>query len=577
MSLKIGLICGVTLGLMSGCGSSGAASGSSPGAVENDAGAPATGVSSVDGGGADADLEVACAVTAAAEANVVVTLRGALRGKTNAGDASVSFLGIPYAEPPTGALRFRAPLSHACWSGVKDALAYGSECAQAALTGGATGDEDCLSLNVWVPSASLPATGKTSGALPVLFFIHGGAEIAGGSNQTLGTGNLYDGQALAEREHAVVVTTNYRLGSLGFLAHSALDAENPAGRRSGNYGILDLVSSLTWVKKNIASFGGDASHVMIFGESAGALNTCVLVASPLAAGLFSSALMESGGCAAPTTASRETAGNALSTKVGCANEPDVAACLRGKSAADLVNGSAGLTDLLASDLLHTWDMPYGPSVDGYVLTEEPMSAFKSGHYNHQPFAIGSNANEMELFITPGSVNTCSDYESMVKTRLGPLATQALTLYPCTSYLLPRMAIVALATDAAFTCGARRIARAVASSPSAPPVFRYYYTHVRDYGPMAALRAAHTAELPFVFQTWSSTEAYVATPAESALSDSMEGYWARLGATGDPNGGGALPWTAYQPANDNVIVFDDAISTTSAVNSAKCDFWDSVTM
>jgi para-nitrobenzyl esterase len=123
--------------------------------------------------------------------------------------------------------------------------------------------------------------------------------------------------------------------------------------------------------------------------------------------------------------------------------------------------------------------------------------------------------------------------------------------------------------------ARRIARTLASSPGALPVYRYYYTHVRDYGPMAALRASHTAELPFVFHTWEN-EGYVATPGESALSDSLEGYWARLGAAGDPNGAGALPWTAYQPANDNVIVFDDTISTTSAVNDAKCNFWDSAT-
>ena len=564
MFFKLGLVCVLALGIGSGCGSNDATPGNA--AEGNDAGLPANGASTVDGG-ATPQEEAKCLVDVAPEANVVVTLRGAVRGKVSAGGGSVSFKGIPYAEPPTGARRFRAPVSHACWSGVRDALAYGSECAQAGLTGGTTGDEDCLSLNVWVPSSS-------SGTLPVLYFIHGGAEIVGGSNQQLGTGNLYDGQALAERQHVIVVTTNYRLGALGFLAHPALDAENASGRRSGNYGLLDLLSSLRWVKKNIASFGGDPERVMIFGESAGALNTCVLVASPQAAGLFSSALMESGGCAAPSTVDREKSGNALSTSVGCADKPDVAACLRGKPAADLVSASAGLTDLLASDLLHTWDMPYGPNVDGYVLTEAPLSAFRSGRYNHVPFAVGSNAHEMELFITPGQVNTCYDYESMVNTRLGPLAARALSLYPCASYPLPRMAIVELATDVAFTCQARRIARSLATSPSASPVYRYYYTHVRDYGPMVALRAAHTAELPFVFRTW-SIESYVATQAETALSDALQGYWARLGATGNPNGGGALPWTQYQAANDNVIVFDDTISTDASVKTAKCDFWDSV--
>jgi para-nitrobenzyl esterase len=400
MSLKLSFVCVIALGIGSGCGSNDATTGNA--AEGNDAGLPANGARTVDGG-ATPQEEAKCLVDVAPEANVVVTLRGAVRGKVSAGGGSVSFKGIPYAEPPTGARRFRAPISHACWSGVRDAFAYGSECAQAGVTGAATGDEDCLSLNVWVPSSS-------SGALPVLYFIHGGAEIVGGSNQQLGTGNLYDGQALAERQHAIVVTTNYRLGALGFLAHPALDAENASGRRSGNYGLLDLLSSLRWVKKNIASFGGDPARVMIFGESAGALNTCVLVASPQAAGLFSSALMESGGCAAPSTVDREKSGNVLATSVGCAEKPDVAACLRGKPAADLVSASAGLTDLLASDLLHTWDMPYGPNVDGYVLTEAPLSAFKSGRYNHVPFAVGSNAHEMELFITPGQVNTCYDYD-----------------------------------------------------------------------------------------------------------------------------------------------------------------------
>ena len=567
MSFRTCLVCVVALGIGSGCGSSAATPGTGPGAGD-DAGPRPSGASNVDGGATDPQEEAACPVDVAPAANVVITLRGAVRGKVSDGGGSVSFKGIPYAEPPTGARRFRPPVSHACWSGVRDAFAYGSECAQAGLTGGTTGDEDCLSLNVWVPSSS-------SGALPVLYFIHGGAEIVGGSNQQLGTGNLYDGQALAERQHAIVVTTNYRLGALGFLAHPALDAENAPGRRSGNYGLLDLLSSLRWVKRNIASFGGDPARVMIFGESAGALNTCVLVASPQAAGLFSAALMESGGCAAPSTVDREKSGNALSASVGCAEKPDVAACLRGKSATDLVNASAGLTDLLASDLLHTWDMPYGPSVDGYVLIEAPLRAFASGRYNHVPFALGSNAHEMELFITPGQVNTCYDYESMVSTRLGPLAARALSLYPCASYPLPRMAIVDLATDVAFTCQARRIARSLSTSPGASPVYRYYYTHVRDYGPMVALRAAHTAELPFVFRTW-SIESYVATSAETGLSDALQGYWARLGATGNPNGGGALPWTQYQAANDNVIVFDDTISTQANLKTAKCDFWDSVT-
>jgi para-nitrobenzyl esterase len=491
-----------------------------------------------------------CPVDVPPAARVVVTLRGAVRGAPTASGKSVSFLGIPFAEPPTGVRRFRETTSHACWTGVKDTTAYGAQCPQVGLTGVFAGDEDCLTLNVWVPNDALPATGTTAvgtKALPVMYFIHGGAEIAGASNQPIGAGNLYDGQALADREHVVVVSTNYRLGALGFLAHPALDAED-AGKRSGNYGLLDLVFSLTWVKKNIASFGGDPAHVMVFGESAGAANTCALMAT------------------------RETVGAEVATTLGCAGQPDVAACFRSKPASAFVAARAG--DLGTADYTHAWDMPYGVNVDGRALLEAPLAAIRAGRYNHVPFAIGSNAHEMELFLAAGSVNTCFDYESGIRKQFGAIANDVLARYPCTSYLFPRWAAVDVGTDFMFTCPARRIARAVAGSPSAPPVFRYYYTHVRAYGPAALARAFHTAELPFVFGTWSN-EGYVATAAESAMSNSIQDYWSRFATTGDPNGGGAVAWTAYQTANDNLLVLDGTIASQPGPSAARCDYWDVV--
>ena len=555
---------------LAGCGSdapNGAAA--APGGA-GDAGA-STGAGA---GGDDAGSSDTCPVDVAPAADVVVTTRGAIHGALTASGASVAFRGVPYAAPPIGALRFREPAPHACWSGVREATAYGSSCPQA----GGVGDEDCLTLNVWVPRDALPTTGGTASsgaALPVLFFVHGGAEIGGGSDAQIGAGNLYDGSAIAEREHVVVVTTNYRLGALGFLAHAALDAED-ARHRSGNYGILDLVASLQWVQHNVAAFGGDPAHVLLFGESAGAANTCILTASPLGKGLFSAALMESGGCAAPPLADREKVGAAVAAAVGCTtgDAAAVAACLRSKAPSDLVNARPTLGDLLSADLVHTWDMPYGANVDGYVLTEDPLAAIRGGRYNHVPFAIGSNADEMELFVPQGTVLTCGDYETQIRQRTGTLASQVLSLYPCAAYPFPRWALVAVGTDAAFTCEARRVARALARSPNAPPVFRYWYTHARDYGPLAAERAFHSAELPFVFRTWSN-EGYVATPGEAALSDAIQGYWARFARAGDPNGGGALAWPRYDATTDPVVVLDDTLSTANGVADAKCDFWDSV--
>lgn len=574
----VGLV-GLALGCGSSSGTPAGASSSSGGPGGGDDGGAGGGGGDVDGG-AGTPGDPVCPIDAQAAPGVVFSTKGALQGHAVPGGSSVAFLGVPYASPPVGALRFRAPEPHACWPGVRDAKAYGNECPQAGTgPSGVSGDEDCLTLNVWVPEDALPKSGeKASGAaaLPVLFFIHGGAEIAGASNQPVGAGNLYDGRALAEREHVVVVSTNYRLGALGFLAHPALDAEDPHAR-SGNYAILDLVTALGWVQKNVASFGGDPARVMVFGESAGAANTCILTASPLAKGLFSSALMESGGCAAPPMATREQVGADVAKTLGCASgsAADVAACLRSKSPADVVNARSSLGDLASADLRSTWDMPYGANVDGYVLTEDPLSAFRAGRYNHVPFAIGSNKDEMELFVPQGSVNTCFDYETQVRKLTGSIADQVLALYPCSDYLLPRWAYVDVGTDAAFTCQARRVARALAGSPGAKPVYRYYYTHARDYGPAAAERSFHTAELPFVFRTWPN-EGYVATPAETALSDAMQSYWAAFAKAGDPNGGLAPAWSAYDAAADDVITLDDTIGQTNGVKSAKCDFWDSVT-
>ena len=500
----------------------------------------------------------ACNVGTPSDPMTVATTRGLVSGQTSG--ATVSFLGIPYAEPPIGARRWQAPAEHACWEGVRPGNQYGNECPQKnAVTSAIEGNEDCLFANVWTPALPRPgAAGR-----PVLFFIHGGANVVGSSNQNTGLGNLYDGAGLATREDAVVVTINYRLGELGFLAHPALDAENSQGI-SGNYAILDIVQALHWVQDNIAAFGGDPARVLVFGESAGAINTCMMMTTPLAAGLFSSALMESGWCPAVPKANAEQSGQTFVQQLGCATG-DVAGCLRTKSTTDVMNASPGF-----ADITHSSAMPVAV-IDGVVFPDAPERLLAMGQHAKVPFAIGSNRDEEAIFIS-SPVATCTDYENDVRTGFGTVANQVLAHYPCTSYATPKAAEVAVLTDAVFTCAARRVARAIAATQS-QPVYRYYYTHVSG-GLQASYGAYHSAELAYVFGTFGS-QGYLASPADQALSGHIEDYWGRLARAGDPNAGSStLAWPT-QSASDTVVVLDEPLATTTNPEGAQCDFWDSL--
>jgi para-nitrobenzyl esterase len=489
---------------------------------------------------------------------VLATESGPVRGVQL--DGVVSFRGIPFAASPTGGLRWKSPAPVVPWTDVRDATDFGARCAQKDLSGNMVGSEDCLFLNVWTPQDATDATGAPR---PVMFFIHGGANVIGASNDDIGHGNLYDGETLARERGAVVVTANYRLGPLGFLAHPALGEGSDAS--SGNLAILDLLAALRWVQHNAAAVGGDPSRVMIFGESAGALNTCVLLASPLAKGLFSSALMESGECTARPRDAAEKRGAAIATSLGC-TDGDVAACLRAKSPTDLFAVSTPAPNALAG-----WDLPYAANVDGVVLREAPLHALQDGSFNRVPVVVGSNADEMELFLTATQVLTCDDYDHFLDTTVPSIKAQVAERYPCLGYALPRWAAVAVGTDLSFTCPARRVARAAAQSV---PTHRYFYKHVRTFGALSLLRAFHTAELPFVFGTF-GRDGNIASLSETNLGSQIQGYWSNVASTGDPNGGSLLPWPRYDARSESVLELDDLVTTTNGIASGICDFWDSV--
>jgi para-nitrobenzyl esterase len=374
---------------------------------------------------------------------------------------------------------------------------------------------------------------------------------------------MYDGQNLANDRNAVVVSVSYRVGPLGFTAHPALTAES-SHHSSGNYGILDQIVALKWVKRNITSFGGDAARVTIFGESAGAINTCTLLASPLAHGLFSKAIMESGFCTAITLAEREAFGVDFATSIGCTDPATAAACLRAAPLSKMTVAFDGTLPSGIDPLAAQRAIPAG-NIDGWLLTQPPLAAMQ-GEHNHVPLIIGSNANENALFLITKTVLSCSAYQTEVSTSYPAHKDQILALYPCNA-LNPKQALIDLSTDMFFTCSARRAARAMTAGQS-EPVRRYVFTYANS-----TLGAYHTAEIPFVFGTY---KGLLPNPTEDALSTAIQTYWMGLATGGDPNAGSAVAWPAYLTAQDNALELGTNIHAIDHIATARCDFWDSVT-
>lgn len=499
-------------------------------------------------------MQPRCSDGSSPEAGVAVTETGAVRGVVDG--ATYSYKGIPYAAPPVGDLRWRPPAPVSCWEGVRDAAAFGPICLQYE-EGTVAGSEDCLTLNVWTPAAPPPA----GTARPVMVFIHGGGNAQGSSSQA-----VYNGRSMAERGGVVLVTINYRLGQLGFLAHPALAAEDGRGV-SGNYGNLDQIAALQWVQRNVTAFNGDPSRVTIFGESAGGVNVCILVASPLARGLFAGAIIQSGGCVQPGRAVAEQMGERFVAASGCQDAADLTACLRRLSGPEV---RAILPTGVS--VISTSENAYPPHVDGYVLLKSPLDAIRAGEHNRVPLIIGANADETLPFVPP-SLTTEAAYRQAVGGMVGPAGAAAiLAQYPVSAFASPRLAFAAMTTDVRFVCPTRRYAGAAARGQS-EPVYRYFFTHALEAGQARSQGAFHGLELAFVFRTLGATGGYRATEAEVALAEAMQDYWVRFAATGDPNGAGAVEWPRYDPTSDTYLRLDTPITADAGVRTERCDFWD----
>jgi para-nitrobenzyl esterase len=514
-----------------------------------------------DGGDASADAG-ACPTSVAPAPGVVLTDRGPVQGTQEKG--VWSYRGIPYAAPPLGALRWAAPQEHACWSSALAATSFGAMCLQVdpSAPTQVLGQEDCLTVNVWAP-----ASATTTSQLPVLAFIHGGGNVQGSSADTSNGAPIYDGAALAAEENAVVVTFNYRLGAMGFLAHPSF------GAHAGNYGTLDQTFALGWVQRNAAAFGGDPAHVLLFGQSAGAVDVCAQVASPMARGLFAAALMESGGCVAKTAAQAQAFAQKFAQTVHCDTASDPAACLRALSADAVTLAIPEPASVYAGK-----QGDYQPNVDGAFLLGLPHDDVAAGMHNHVPLVIGSNSDETSLELAkahPAGITAAEYPAAVLQYAAGnqALASAVVAQYPASSYATPLEAFIQATTDAKFTCTARYDARAAAAGQTDRPLYRYFFTHHLDSGSVIerALGAWHGLELAFVFVDLGSGGPYVPSPAEQGLAATIGGSWTRLAAAGDPSG--PLTWPAYDATTDAYLQLDEMAQAGTGVRTAQCDFWD----
>jgi para-nitrobenzyl esterase len=491
-------------------------------------------------------LGVSGAASAApAHQPVVATTGGLVRGATTGG--TDEFLGLPYAAPPVGALRWQPPQPAAPWHGIRDATAFAPHCAQnASPFGQASTSEDCLYLNVYTPA-------HRRGRAPVVVWIHGGALVTGESDDYDPTGLVADG--------AIVVTINYRLGALGFLAHPAL--AGPGGS-SGDYGLMDQQAALRWVQRNIARFGGDTHNVTIAGESAGGLSVASQLVSRGARGLFQRAIIESGAYAlnTATLADAESAGETFATQAGCADQS--AACLRALPVATILanENTAG----------------YQPDVDGSVLTQPLGTAFADGDFAHVPVVDGTNHDEYRLFVAldilEGLPVDAADYQSLIAGTLGvpaPVAAAIAAEYPLSNYPSAALALGAVGTDAIFACPALTLDQSISRYV---PTFGYEFND--ENAPEVLLPplgfpygAAHASEIQYLF---GGNPAFPAplSPAQQRLAATMKADWTTFAAFGVPS----LGWPRFTTVGQGIESLTEprpAVETDFAAEH-HCGFW-----
>ncbi|MES2958010.1 MAG: carboxylesterase family protein [Pseudomonadota bacterium] len=511
-----------------------------------------------------------------ADPTVVQTQQGAVKG--TAANGVQQFLGVPYAAAPTGALRWKPPTAALNRSGVLDASQAGSVCLQSGPppTFTPTGSEDCLFLNIYRPDAA-PAT-----PLPVIFAIHGGGFV-------LGSSAFVDGTSLAKNHNVIVVSINYRLSALGFLAHPALTAEDATTHASGNYGLMDQNAALNWVKLNIAAFGGDPANVTITGGSAGGLAVFTHLASPMSAGLFAKAAPQSGGFSRiqATLAQSEAAGVAFGAPWNCngaGTSEQVTACLRALPAATTLAGALPPPQSGAGNL-----PAWLPIVDGKFLTTSTATAFRAGNFHKVPLMTGVVDDEGTFFVSAvfgQNPITTVTYEPVgIQGYLGlPNPSAVSALYPTASYASPNQALARVYGDYRVICGILQDTDNIAGAlPASAKAYVYQFSEKTPYQDATSLAsrlppnntitygAFHGADVPYWFDQMKTNP----TAVHLQLAQTMSKAIANFARTGNPNTTGAFPqWQPYAATQRGVLSFSHSALNANfdAYNAHQCSYW-----
>ncbi len=485
---------------------------------------------------------VSPAVSSSSQLPRVTVEQGELEGLWVSGGVR-AFLGIPFAKPPTGDLRWAAPEPADAWEHVRDAKALSVRCPQPPSSDRLNvASEDCLYLNVWTP----PETGKLA---PVMVWIHGGGNVNGSATEW-----VYDGGNLAREFGVVLVTVNYRLGVFGFFAPAADSGESIA--IAGNQGLWDQQRALRWVKDNIEVFGGDRGSVTIFGESAGSTDVCMHMASPHSRGLFHRAISQSGGCTTLRggleSARRATA--ALGTRIGCGEGEGALACLREKSIVELVDAAAV-------------GGGFNVIVDGDFMPEQPRALFDRGEIADVPYMLGSTTDEGSYWtLDDTGITDDAQYLEALRRRFPEPAEPIAELYPASRFAEAKNPYQAALTrawgDYRLVCSTQDVAvRALAAGRA---VFTYNFDVPID----ETLGAAHAAEIVFVFGT-----SMIETPETARVTERMQTYWTQFARHGDPNHPDVLEWPRNSEADPDIRI-NFALESTIIPDFRKpeCDFW-----
>lgn len=502
---------------------------------------------------------MASSVSPAAAADNVKVDTGRVRGTVSNGVAA--FKGIPFAAPPVGALRWKAPQPATPWKGVRDATEFGPRCMQGSIYDDMLfrdkgPSEDCLYLNVWTPSAA------AKGRLPVMVWIYGGGFGAGATSEP-----RQDGENLVKKG-VVVVSMNYRLNVFGFFAHADLAAES-GHNSSGNYGLLDQVAALAWVHRNIGGFGGDPANVTIFGESAGSFSVSALMASPLSQGLFQRAIGESGAFFGKTLdleplAAAEAADLKFAESIGAHSLAD----LRAKPAAELLDAAIKQKDI--------W---FSPNIDGYFLSRSVRDIFADGQQSHVPLLAGWNHDEGGYGSIFGKdAPTAANFMAYAHKQFGGKAGECLKLYPAENDDQAKQSAQDLAGDQFIAYSTWKwLDRQAATGKST--LYRYEFDDApptaADAKPDAPRGAYHSAEIEFVFEVLPSKK-LPWRPEDIALSGLISTYWSNFAKTGDPNGTGLPGWPVYNAQGQYPVMHLAATSHEAPDDHrARYQFLDSV--